>query len=133
MVGNGDGGIKFESINELVWEKELEEVLQVGAQVWQQQQFLQLQMNYKFWFPFHHTSSTWAFFNYLATFVDFYDLNLCDASCAFYSTRRGWREKQKQKHSWLERFFSSILMCQVITKHKKNDSYMITNVQQLFF
>lgn len=44
-VGNGDGGIKFESINELVWEKELEEVLQVGAQVWQQQQFFQLQMN----------------------------------------------------------------------------------------
>jgi len=45
VVGNGDGGIKFESTNELVWEKELEEVLQVGAQVWQQQQFLQLQMN----------------------------------------------------------------------------------------
>jgi len=45
VVGNGDGGIKFQSINESVWEKELEEVLQVGAQVWQQQQFFQLQMN----------------------------------------------------------------------------------------
>jgi len=33
VVGNGDGGIKFESINELVLEKELEQVLQVGAQV----------------------------------------------------------------------------------------------------
>ncbi len=43
MVGNDDGGVKFEWINELIGERDMEEeVLQVEAQAWQQHQHLQL-------------------------------------------------------------------------------------------
>ncbi len=43
MVGNDDGGVKFEWINEFIGEKDMEEeVFASWAQAWQQHQLLQL-------------------------------------------------------------------------------------------
>jgi hypothetical protein len=75
-MGNDDGGVRFESFDELVGEREFgEEVLQVETHH-HHQQFLQLQVNQKFWLPFHQKiTSMWVFFEINDSFTIINSLN----------------------------------------------------------